>query len=865
MTTRRPPALRRYPLRSSRKRYLDRLDKKRRQVFIVSGLASLFLAFLVAGSLFSMVFFAVYSKSLPSPTKLSSREMALSTKIFDRHGELLYDIYGEKNRTLVTLDDISPYMIQATLATEDADFYQHQGFAARGMARAIINMVRGQGLQSGSTITQQVVKIALLTPERTIPRKIKELILSLQIEKKYSKDEILQMYLNEAPYGGQAWGVETAAQMYFAKHAKDLTLAEASLLAGLPQSPTSYSPFLSGEEVAKARQSYVLHLMRDKGWTDEDGMRVFLSEEEAEKAKEEELQFSDRRIDIRAPHFVMYIKNLLTQRFGEEMVQSGGLQVTTTLDVVKQEECQDIVAQGVEDGAKYKISNGALVAMDPKTGQVLAMVGSKDYFVEDYDGKFNVAVQGLRQPGSSIKPITYVTALEQGYTASYILYDTLTHFKIEGQPDYVPKNYDGQFRGPVRLRSALANSINVPAVKMLDLVGIDAMLATAHEMGITTMTDPSRVGLAITLGGGEVRVIDMASAFSTLAALGTYHQPVAILKITDARGRVLEEWKETPGERVLDSGNAYIMADILSDNNARAAVFGLNSYLNLPGHRAAAKTGTTDEKRDNWTVGFTPSVTIAVWMGNNDNSSMLSPGATGAAPVWRNAMLAFLKDTPDEWYEKPENVVKLPIDRDFGSQVCEGGEPMEELFVKGTEPGPCTMRRKVRVCRPDGQLASPMCEDAGQAEDREYFFLKEAKEEWQPYLEAWIDSTHQDDPLYHPPTGTSTLYFDPGGRPQRDGKPMVSIMNIGANSVLPPDFKVEAGASSPVQIKRVDFYLGDRALQGTDVSAPYSFEYHIPRPEGNPDEAQYKIRVEVTDDRDNKGETSLMVTVRWGE
>ncbi|MDP2874112.1 MAG: PBP1A family penicillin-binding protein, partial [bacterium] len=818
-----PPSLRRahFP---SRHAYQDRLVRQKRAVFIVSGLASLFIFLLVAGSIFSMVFFAIYSKNLPSPTKLIDRDVALSTKILDRNGKLLYDIYGEKNRTLVKLEDVSPFMLQATLATEDSNFYKHQGFATRGYLRAVLNMLRGEGLQGGSTITQQLVKNALLTQERTVSRKLKEFILALQIEKKYTKREILQMYLNEAPYGGQAWGVETAAQMYFEKPAKDLDLAEAAMLAGLPQSPSRYSPFLGGLENTKGRQSYVLHLMRDKGWTDENGNRVFLSSEEAEKAKAEELKLSKRRVNIEAPHFVMYVKDLLTQRYGEDVVEGGGLQVTTTLDLEKQNQVQDIITQGVKDSAKYKISNGAAVAMDPKTGQILAMVGSKDYFAEDYDGKYNVAVQALRQPGSSIKPVTYVTALKQGYTASYILYDTLTHFKIPDQPDYVPKNYDGNFRGPVRLRTALSNSLNVPAVKMMDLVGIEAFLQTAHEMGITTMNDRSRIGLSLTLGGGEVRLLDMATAFSTLASMGVRHDPVAILKVTDPRGKVLEEARNFAGERVMPPEYPYIMADIMFDDNERAPIFGSHSWLYLPGHRAAVKTGTTDEKKDNWTVGFTPSLTIAVWIGNNDNSSMLTAGSEGAAPIWNKAMLAFLKDKPDEWYEKPENVEKQSIDKAFGSVVCGGSEATEELFVKGTEPGPCLLRRNVRVCRPDGQLASKMCEDAGQAEDREFIFLKEAKEEWQPYLEAWIEATHKDDPLYHPPADVSLMYFNPDGSAQRDGRPLVSFLNLAANQVLSPVFRVDVGASSPVQIKRVDFYLGDRDLQGTDVSAPYSFE-----------------------------------------
>jgi len=601
-------------------------------LFLASIAASALFVVVLVGSLVGFVAFAYYSKDLPAPGKLVVRDRALSTKIFDREGRLLYDVYGEQNRTLVKLGDLPADLIQATLAAEDADFYTHPGFDFLGILRAVYNVLRYRNIQGGSTITQQLVRNTLISRERTLTRKAKEFILALQIEKKYSKDEILEMYLNEAPYGGQAYGVEAAAEIYFQKSAKDLSLAESAFLAGLSQAPSRYSPYGSEPERAEARRKYVLHLMETRGWLEKSGERRFLSAEEAQAAREVELSYASPGAKIKAPHFVMYVKELLTEMYGASLVERGGLQVTTTLDLEKQERMQAIVTEEIDKVRKYKIGNGALLVLDSQTGEILSMVGSANFFDSENDGQVNVTLRE-RQPGSAIKPITYVTAFTQGYTPATVLFDVPTTFPGgQGQPDYKPVNYDGEWRGPLALRYALGNSVNMVAVKLLKLVGIPRMLEMAHNLGISTLTDPSRYGLSLTLGGGEVKLIDLVSAYSTFAAGGRKVQPQAILEVKDSAGHVLEKLKPTEGAQVLSEEVAYLISNILSDNNARTLAFGPRSALYIPGYSVAAKTGTTNDMKDNWTVGYTRSFAVGVWVGNNDNTSM---GRLVSAPARR--------------------------------------------------------------------------------------------------------------------------------------------------------------------------------------------------------------------------------------
>ena len=743
--------------RIKRRRYRLSVKKKKTLLIAITALASLSLLLLLIGSVFFMVIFAYFSKDLPSPTRLQSREMELATKIFDRQGTLLYDIYGEKNRTLVRLDQVSPHLVNATLAVEDAEFFAHQGFDVPGVLRGFLNTLRGRGLQGGSTLTQQLVKNALLTPERTVIRKIKELVLSVQIERRYDKGDILQMYLNESPYGSTAWGVEAAAQLYFDKGAQDLTLAESALIAGLPQQPSYYSPFGPYPENAQARQSYVLKLMHERGWLDETGTRHHLSLEEYEAAKAETLNYALSSSGIKAPHFVMYIKGLLEQRYGEELVERGGLQVTTTLDYDLQESAEAILAEEVAKAAYLSVGNAALVAIDPQTGQILAMVGSKDYFNEEDDGNVNVTLS-LRQPGSAIKPLTYATALKQGYTASTVLYDVPTTFPGGDQPDYKPKNYDDKFQGPVQVRNALGSSVNVAAVKMLKMVGIPSLLQTARDFGITSLTDPSRYGLSLTLGGGEVRLLELANAFAVFASGGTHYPPTSILKVTDAQGHTLEEWRPEAGESVLDPGIAYILSRILSDNNARLRAFGAQSLLNIPGKTVAVKTGTTNDIRDNWTVGYTPEIVIGVWAGNNDNSPMnksLASGITGAAPIWNRVMADYLGDKADQGFVKPNNVVEMWVGTLSGMKPFSDEEDRRvEYFLKGTEPQAISeMFREIRYCK-DQDKDLNECDD-DDIKSRTYVIFKAELPEWQDFVDDWRDDAYDEDKdenkKYYPP------------------------------------------------------------------------------------------------------------------
>ncbi|MBU2592885.1 transglycosylase domain-containing protein, partial [Patescibacteria group bacterium] len=563
---------------------------------------------IVSGFFFFLIAFAWVAKDLPSPDKVVRRE-GFATKIYDRNDNLLYDVFRQVKRLPVDLDQVPDYLKQATIAIEDKEFYSHQGFSLRGIARAFFNIVVHQKIQGGSTLTQQLVKNVLLTSSRTLSRKYRELILTLQIERKYTKDEILQMYLNEAPYGGTAWGVGAAAEHYFNKNVSELNLAESAVLAGLPQRPSVYSPF-SGD-LWQDRTMAVLRRMKEDG---------YISEEQESETIDllDEIVFSSPEGLFRAAHFVMYVKDLLARDFGEELVELGGLKVKTTLDLQLQEGAEEIVGSEIEKVEELNITNGAAVVIDPDNGEILAMVGSKDYFDENYDGKFNVITQALRQPGSAIKPVTYLTGFKKGYTASTLLMDTRTVFPVPAQEDYIPVNYDGKYRGPMLVREALGNSINVPAVKMLAMVGIKSMLSVASEMGISTLEPTkenlARLGLSVTLGGGDVAPIELASAYLSFANGGIKKEPVAILKVEDKDGKVIFENKAVEGRRVLSEGEAFLISDILSDNKAREITFGLNSGLLISGKKVAVKTGTSNDKRDNWVVGWTPDVLTLVWV-----------------------------------------------------------------------------------------------------------------------------------------------------------------------------------------------------------------------------------------------------------
>ncbi|MCL4360301.1 transglycosylase domain-containing protein [Patescibacteria group bacterium] len=625
---------------------------------------------ILATTLFVVIPFTGYTwiASLPNPHLLTQRDIEVTTKIFDRNGNLLYEIYADQNRTPLPLAEIPLPMQEATISIEDKNFYHHDGFSVTGMLRSLKEIIFNHQVQGGSTITQQLVKSALLTPEISITRKIRELVLSVWAEHIYTKNQILEMYLNQVPYGGTAWGVEAASQTYFGKPARDLSLAEAALLAGLPAAPTEYSPYGDHPEKAFERQAEVLRRMTEDR---------YITPAEEREALAQTIHFVPPKTGIRAPHFVMYVKNLLEQKYGARLVERGGLRVTTSLDLTIQDETEQIVNNTVDALASLRVGNGAALVTDPKTGEILAMVGSRDYFDIARQGNVNVTT-ALRQPGSSIKVVNYAAALENGFTAASLIDDAPVIYNIPGSAPYAPVNYDGKFHGIVPLRYALGNSFNIPAVKVLSNIGVQTMIDKGKAMGITSWTDPSAYGLSLTLGGADVTMLDMARVYGTLANLGKRVDLLPILKVTDYTGKVLEDNRPADPIPAVRPGVAWILGNILSDNAARIIEFGPNSPLVIPGKTVSVKTGTSNDKRDNWTIGYTPSYVAVVWVGNNDNSPMnpyLASGITGAAPIWHDIMSFLLKDRPDEPEPEPEGIVSVP---------CYYGRV--EYFLEGTQP-----------------------------------------------------------------------------------------------------------------------------------------------------------------------------------
>lgn len=598
----------------------------------------------------------VSSFKIPDFSAFENRKVVNSTKIYDRTGKiLLYTLHDDVKRTDIGFDEMGPKIKNATIAIEDSSFYNHNGIRITSIIRAAIANIFGIGkTQGGSTITQQLVKNTLLTQKKTYARKIKEWVLAIKVDKSLPKDKILEYYLNESPYGGNIYGVQEASQTYFGKNPIDLSLAESAYLAAIPQSPTYLSPYGKHKDKLDDRKNLVLSRMRD--------LR-FITKEEYATAKEEVVTFLPQTIgNIRAPHFVFFIKDYLEEKYGSEIAERGGLKVTTTLDYELQEKAEAIVKEGALQNAKdWGGSNAALVAIDPKTGQIISMVGSRDYFDKEIDGNFNVAT-AKRQPGSSFKPFIYATAFNKGFTPDTVLFDLPTEFNASCDPYgnprsgtancYHPDNYDGKFRGPMSLRNALAQSINVPAVKLFYLAGLSDSLKTSEDMGISTLTDVNRYGLTLVIGGGEVTLLDMTSAYGVFANDGKRNPYTGILEIQDNTGRVLESYAQNEKE-ILPKNTALIISDILSDNQARIPTFGANSSLVVPGADVAAKTGTTNNNKDAWTMGYSPSIVVGVWAGNNDNKPMRKGGVAMAGPIWNKFMKEALNKMPADNFEEP--------------------------------------------------------------------------------------------------------------------------------------------------------------------------------------------------------------------
>lgn len=604
---------------------------------------------------------------IPDLNNFEERVVSQSTKIYDKTGEiLLYDVHEDIRRTIIPFNEISHYVKNATIAIEDSGFYKHSGVKPTAFLRAIfVNLLSGDFKQGGSTITQQVVKNSVLTKEKTISRKIKEWVLAIKLERILDKDEILTLYLNEAPYGGNIYGVEEASQSFFGKSARDIDLAESAYLAAIPQAPTFYSPYGENVEKLDKRKNLVLQKMLEN---------KFITEEEYNQAKEEKVTFRAKQTKgIKAAHFVMYIKDYLEKKYGDKAILEGGYKVTTTLDYDLQEKAEIIVnRKALENKKSYNAENASLVAVDSKTGQILVMVGSRDYFDEEIDGNFNVAT-AHRQPGSSFKPFVYAAAFNKGYTPDTVVFDVKTEFSTycnaDGTPQapqyadrcYSPENYDNTYRGPISLRNALAQSINVPAVKVLYLVGIKDAIKTAADMGINSLGTPSQYGLTLVLGGGEVSLLDMTTAYASFANEGIGNSNTGILKIEDSKGNILEEF-EDKSKRVLPEVSALYISDILSDNEARTPAFGANSPLYFGGRDVAGKTGTTNDYKDAWTVGYIPQVAVGVWAGNNDNTPMEKKVAGFiVTPIWNEFMQEVLKKYPAESFRQPPTTHDLSL------------------------------------------------------------------------------------------------------------------------------------------------------------------------------------------------------------
>ncbi len=708
------------------------------------------------------------ANTLPDVTKLRERASQFeTTRILDRNGDVLYEILDPTagRRTYIPLQRISPYLVAATIATEDKEFYNHPGFDLWAIARAFYqNYTSGETVSGASTITQQLARTLLFTPEeryeQSYNRKIREAVLAAEITRVYSKDEILELYLNESNYGNLAYGIEAAAETYFGTSADRLTLGQATFLAGLPQGPAIYDVY-TNREVTLSRHEDVLVLMfeasQEQGciYVSNQAQRVCLDPVGAASAANEMRvnQFISPDVPMRHPHWVNYIRILLEEQFDPQTIYRSGFTVYTTLDAELQQVAERIVKEQVANLKEFNAGSGALVAIRPNTGEILAMVGSADFNDEEISGQVNMAVSP-RQPGSAIKPLTYTAAFEKGWTPATLIWDVPSEFTPSGMPDdpvppYKPVNYSGNFHGPVTVRSALANSYNVPAVKALEFVRIyddpetprvDGFLEFARRMGITTLTRPD-YGLSLTLGGGEVTLLELTGAYATYANLGRRVPPVAITRILDHEGSLVYEYQQPLGEQVVRPEHAYLISSILSDNEARTPAFGPDSVLNLP-FPATAKTGTTNDFRDNWTVGYTPDLAVGVWVGNPDYTPMQdTTGLTGAAPIWAEFMQTVITRVSSgnpKLFSRPGGI--------FEQVICEisGTEPSEwcpkqstELFAADQPPLPKSedLWQKLEVDTWTELLASYIC--------REFTDEKFVLNVSDPWAKKWIRNTSQ--------------------------------------------------------------------------------------------------------------------------
>ncbi len=767
---------------------------------------------------------------IPDLSAFEARKVSQSTKIFDRTGQiLLYDVHNDTKRTVVPFTEISKYIKDATISIEDIDFYNHKGIQPSSILRAVIaNILGGGSLQGGSTITQQVVKNSILTQDKTLTRKLKEWILSLKIEKILEKNQIFEIYLNESPYGGNIYGVEEASKTFFGKSSKDVTIAESAYIAAIPQAPTFYSPYGKNRDRLDARQRLVLDKMKTYG---------YIGDDEYKNAIKEKVNFLERSASgIRAPHFTMYVKDYLINKYGEEMVEEGGLKVITTIDYSIQEKAESVISKFAPTlQENFNASNMAMVAINPKNGDIISMVGSKDYFSKEIDGNFNVAT-AYRQPGSTFKPFVYATAFMKGYTTETVLFDVKTEFStsctVEGLPKlgvdskkcYSPEEYDGLYEGPLTIRQALAHSRNIPAVKALYLSGIKDSIATAQSMGITSLTEPDRYGLTLVLGGGEVSLLELTSAYGVFANDGIRNPYRSILKVEDSTGKVLEEAKDYPNQSIPGE-IARQISDILSDPKVRLSY--LNPYVDaIGGKQTAIKTGTTNDYKDVWIEGYTPSIAVGFWAGRNDNTPMQKKVAgLIIAPVW-GAFMAEINDyIPREYFKKPEPLsedlkpslkgiwkggVSYKIDKTSNKLATEytPEELKEEVVVNGVH----TILHWIDKSNPNGPIPT------NPQNDSQY-------EYWEYGVRKWFDNWRMSNPGFI----ESSVINMPNEKDNvhtLENSPRVNISTPIQNSILKLRIKtsLELSVDSKYPLIKSELYVNDRYIS-TNSTNPKSIPF----------------------------------------
>ena len=830
------------------KRKIHKVKIKKILIFLV-------VVFVLFSFIFLLINFIIANRQLPDPEKLLTRNINLSTKIYDRSGKiLLYEIFNEERRTLIKISEIPQIVIDSTIVAEDREFFKHQGFNLKGMIRAFsVNLLKGRAIQGGSSLTQQFIKNAFLSTEKTFSRKIKELFLAYRIEKKYTKEEILQMYFNEIPYGSNAYGLAEASQIFFGKEPKDLTLDEAALLAAIPKASTYYSPHGSHQEELIARRDYILQALVSEGYS---------SKSEAEEAKKINTlaKIKTKRENIIAPHFVMYVKELLVNKYGEREVEQGGLKVITTLDVEKQKLAEETIEKSAKNNQeKFEAQNAALVSLDVQTGEIISMVGAKDFFNNEIQGQVNVAVKP-RQPGSSLKPFVYALAFIKNFTPQTLIFDVKTNFGSmgAGQGTYEPNNYDFKEYGPMTMAHALAGSRNIPAVKTLYLVGKDNFFDLLLKLGYNNLGDRNRQGLSLALGSAEVTLLEQANAFSVLAREGIKIPSKAILKIEDAQGHILED-NPSPAkqnghgtenklleEKIIDLQVCRLITQILSDNKERAYVFGKKNYLTID-RPVAVKTGTSNEYRDAWTIGYTPDLVTAVWVGNNDNSKM-KPGADGAdtaAPIWHDFMINALKGVPKKYFNQPP---PLLVDK----SVLKGEWP-EKIILKidkasgkiATTSTPETFIEEKTFKVPHSILhyvdkANPLGLPPEHPENNPQYLR------WEAGIKKWLEKTKIEHPF--PPSGTDDVHLE-------KNKPSLEI--ISPENGFTTDYHsviINLKASAPRKINRVVCLIDEIPMEINDRS-PYQCQIYF----AGLNSGEHRLKVQVFDDVDNMNEKEIFI------